>query len=73
MKNYIQVEPVRSLAALLAFGAAVIAGFAFQQEWSGEAVAQIQAVWSGFIALVGTFFTREQVTPVAKKNDPPQF
>lgn len=63
LTNYIEVEPVRSLSALLAFGAAVIAGFAFNQDWSGEAVAQIGGIWSGFIALVGTFFTREKVTP----------
>lgn len=63
LTDYVEVEPVRSLSALLAFGAAVIAAFAFNQEWSGEAVAQISGVWAGFIALVGTFFTREKVTP----------
>jgi len=62
LKSYIKVEPVRSLSALLAFGAAVIAGLAYNQGWSGTAVGFISGGWSGFIALVGTIFTREQVT-----------
>lgn len=62
IKSYLKIEPVRSLSALLAFGAAVIAGFAYNQGWSGDAVALIGGGWSGFIALVGTLFTREQVT-----------
>ena len=62
LKSYISIEPVRSLSALLAFGAALITGLAYNQGWSGEAVGLISGGWSGFIALVGTFFTREQVT-----------
>ena len=62
LKSYISIEPVRSLSALLAFGAALITGLAYNQGWSGEAVGLISGSWAGFIALVGTFFTREQVT-----------
>lgn len=65
LKSYIKVEPVRSLSALLAFGAAVITGLAYNQGWTGEAVGLISGGWSAFIALVGTLFTREQVTPNA--------
>jgi len=65
MKNILQFEPVRTLSALLAFGAAVIVGAAYNQHWSGEAVGLISGSWSAFIALIGTFVTREQVTPNA--------
>jgi len=70
VKQLIQIEPVRTLSALLAFGSALIVGLAYNQHWSGEAVGLISGSWSGFIALVGTFFTREQVTPNAKIDQP---
>lgn len=73
LKSYISIEPVRSLSAMLAFGAAIITGLAYNQGWSGEAVGLISGSWAGFIALVGTFFTREQVTSnpnvIAKVHD----
>ena len=62
VKQLIQFEPVRTLSALLAFGSAVIVGLAYNQHWTGQAVAMISGGWSGFIALIGTFFTRELVT-----------
>ena len=63
MKQYLHVEPVRSLAALLAFGAAVITMLALVLDWSGDVVASVQLVWSAAVALVATFFVRDQVTP----------
>lgn len=63
LKSYIQIEPVRTLSATLALGAAIITGLAYNQGWSGEAVGLISGGWSAFIALVGTLFTRNQVTP----------
>lgn len=69
MKKFLSFEPVRTLSALLAFGAAVIVGLAYNQQWSGEAVGLISGAWSGFIALVGTFFTRSQVTPNAAVDE----
>ena len=65
MKKLLTFEPVRTLSATLAFGAALIVGAAYNQQWSGEAVGLISGAWSAFIALVGTFFTRNQVTPNA--------
>lgn len=62
LKDQIQIEPVRSLSGLLAFGAAVITGLAYSQHWSGEAVGLISAGWSAFIAFIGTFFVRNAVT-----------
>lgn len=62
LKSYIQIEPVRTLSAVLAFGAALITGLAYNQGWSGQAVGLISGGWSGFIAVVGTLFTRNQVT-----------
>lgn len=62
LKTYIQIEPVRTLSAVLAFGAVVITGLAYNQGWSGDAVGLISGGWSAFIALVGTLFTRNQVT-----------
>lgn len=64
MKNYIHIEPVRTLSALLAFGAAVILLFALLLDWSGDLVAVVGGVWAAFIALAGSFFVRDQVTPV---------
>jgi hypothetical protein len=63
LKDVIQIEPVRTLSAILAFGAALITGLAYNQHWSGEAVGLIAGGWSGFIAVIGTLFTRNQVTP----------
>jgi len=65
MKNFIQFEPVRTLSAALAFGSALIVGAAYKSHWSGEAVGLIQGGWSAFVAVVATFFTRNQVVPVA--------
>jgi hypothetical protein len=66
MKNFVTFEPVRTLSALLAFGAAVILLFALLFDWSGDVVAVVNAVWAAFIALVGTFFVRDQVKPVSE-------
>lgn len=63
IQNYIDCEPVRTLSALLTFGAAVIIGAAYNQQWSGDAVGLISGGWTAFIALVGTFFVRDRVTP----------
>lgn len=63
IQNYIEIEPVRSLSALLTFGAAVIVGLAYNQHWAGDAVALISGGWAAFIAFIGTFFTRGAVTP----------
>lgn len=62
LKDSIQIEPVRTLSAVLAFGAAVITGLAYNQHWTGEAVGLISGAWSGLVAIFGTFFTRNQVT-----------
>lgn len=64
MKNFIQIEPVRTLSALLAFGAAVILLFSNQFDWTGDTTGLVNAVWAGFIALVGSFFVRNEVAPV---------
>lgn len=69
MKSLLKFEPVASLAALLALGSAVITGLALNQNWTGEAVAQISLIWDAFIAFVGTFFTRGAVTPNEKVNE----
>lgn len=63
IKNYIEIEPVRSLAALQTLGAAAIVAVAYNQQWAGEAVAQIGFVWAGFTAFLGTFLVRNKVTP----------
>lgn len=62
LKDVIQIEPVRTLSAVLAFGAAAITGLAYNQHWSGEAVGLLSGGWSGFMAVIGTLFTRNQVT-----------
>lgn len=69
MKKYLQVEPVRSLASLLALGSAVIVIVAFKYNIDGETVAGVQAAWAAFIGFVGSFFTRNQVTPVVDPKD----
>lgn len=66
IQNYIEIEPVRSLSGLLALGAAIIVGLAYNQEWSGDAVALISGTWAAFIAFIGTFVTRGAVTPNAE-------
>lgn len=63
IKNYVEIEPVRSLAALQTLGAVVIVALAYNQQWAGEAVAQIGFVWSALTAFVGTFLVRNKVTP----------
>jgi hypothetical protein len=63
MKNFLKFEPVASLAALLAFGSAVITALSYNQGWAGEAVAQIGLIWTSLVAFVGTFFVRASVTP----------
>ena len=64
MKQFIHVEPVRTLSALLAFGAAVILLLAFVFDWAGDVTGLVNAVWAAFIALVGSFFVRNEVEPV---------
>jgi hypothetical protein len=64
MKNYISIEPVRTLSALLAFGAAVILLLAFTLDWGGDVTGLVNAVWVAFIALIGSFFVRAKVQPV---------
>ncbi len=64
MKQYLHIEPVRTLSAVLALGAAIIALIALLTDMSGDVVGAIQLVWSAFVALVGSFFVRAQVTPV---------
>jgi len=65
MKKYLEIEPVRSLAALLAFGSAIIVIIGFKANIEPEVIASIQGAWAAFIALLGSFFTRNQVTPLA--------
>jgi hypothetical protein len=65
LKSKIEFEPVRTLSATLALGAAVLIALQYAMSWSGDAVVLISGVWNAFIALVGTFFVRNQVTPNA--------
>lgn len=66
MRTYISIEPVRTLSALLAFGAAIIALIAWQFSWDETLVGIVALIWSTFIALVGSFFVRNVVTPVGE-------
>jgi len=63
--NILKTEPVRALSALLAFGAAVILLLQHAFGWDGTLTGLVGTAWSAFIGLVGSFFTREQVTPNA--------
>jgi len=63
VKNYIRFEPVRTLAALLALGQAVLTLIALNWNWSEDQVLAVGGVWVAFIALVGSFFVRNTVTP----------
>jgi len=63
MKNYIHIEPVRTLSALLAFGAAIIAVLALTLNWDGDLTSGVGLIWAAFIALIGSFFVRNEVTP----------
>lgn len=69
LKDVIQVEPVRTLAAVLAFGGVAITGLAYNQHWSGDAVGLISGAWTSFVAIVGTLFTRNQVTSNVAVNE----
>lgn len=69
LKEFIQVEPVRTLAAVLAFGGVLVTALAYNQHWSGDAVGLISGAWTSFIAIIGTLFTRNQVTPNVKVLD----
>lgn len=62
IKNAVNFEPVKTLAAVLSFGSTVILGLAYNQHWAGEAVALISTSWTAFIAVVGTFFINSKVT-----------
>ena len=62
LKSVINFEPVRTVAALLAFGSSVVLGLAYGLHWSGEAVGLISSGWSGFVALLGTFFVNSRTT-----------
>lgn len=69
VRDTIVFEPVRSLSALLAFGAAVVAALSFGLNWSGEAASLAGGVWSAFVALINTFFVRNAVTPNEKVDE----
>lgn len=62
MSNYFKFEPVRTLAALQALGAAVVVAIAFATGISADAVAIIQGILAGVWALLATF-VRGAVTP----------
>lgn len=61
IKDQIQIEPVRSLAALHVLGSAIITGLAFKFHYSGDAVGLLSAGWTAFIAFLSTF-VRANVT-----------
>lgn len=64
--TYVRFEPVRSLAALLAFGQAVLTLLALQLGWGEDTVLAVGGVWVAFCALLGSFAVRDAVTPTAK-------
>lgn len=55
LKDQIQIEPVRTLAAFHVLGSAIITGLAFSQHYSGDAVGLLSAGWTAFIAFLSTF------------------
>ena len=64
MRNYVSIEPVRTLAALLVLGSAVIGLCALIWTMDPEVVAGIGFVWSAFVAFLASFFVRNEVIPV---------
>lgn len=65
MKSIIKGEPVAAVAALSAFGGAVLSLLAFLYHWSDELVKLVTPTWSTFIALVLAVLVRPEVTPRA--------
>ena len=61
--NYIHIEPVRTLSAVLALGVAIITLLALQFNWDESLILAINGVWAAIIPVVGSIFVREQVTP----------
>lgn len=66
MKQYIHIEPVRVLAAVLALGVALITLFALIWNWDENLILAINGVWAALVAVVGSIFVRGEVTPVTK-------
>lgn len=64
MGRFIDFNPVRSLSALLALGAAIIAFLAIVYEWDTNLVAAVQLIWSMLVAFAQSFFVHNAVTPV---------
>ena len=62
LKDTIEVNPIKTAAAVLSFGTAVITAIAFNQHWTGEAVGLIQSTWTAFMAVVGTLFVQSKTT-----------
>lgn len=62
LASYIQIEPVRTHAAVLAFGGVLITALAYSQHWSGDAVGLISGAWTSFNAIIATLIIREKVT-----------
>lgn len=61
--NYLHIEPVRTLSAVLALGVAVITLLALQFDWSEDLILAINGVWAAIISVVGSLFVRNTVTP----------
>lgn len=70
MNKYFQFEPVRFSAALLVFGAAVLAVLYYAAGIEAEATVLLGTVWSSAIGLFNAFVIREQVTPVNDEGKP---
>lgn len=66
MSKYINFEPVRTLAAVLALGEAVLALFALLQEWSEPVIVATGGVWAALVAVVASVFVRSKVSPVER-------
>ena len=63
MRNYISIEPVRTLSAVLALGVAIITLLALQFNWDESLILAINGVWAAIISVVGSIFVRNEVTP----------
>lgn len=59
----IRNEPVAVVAALSAFGSAVLTLLARALHWSEDLLALVTPAWGTFIALLLALFVRSQVTP----------
>lgn len=65
IKNYINFNPVRTLAALVVLSQSVIILFALLNTWSEGVILAVEGVSAAFWATVGTLFTESKVASVA--------